>query len=85
MGFKPERWLDESTKPSAYLPFGDGRRRCIGERLAMTEMKVFLSMLARKVDRYELVNAHDEISWKKNTAMARPLDGTMVRAYAATA
>lgn len=82
-GFDPERWLgDESTKPSSWMPFGDGRRRCIGERLAMAEMKVFLAMLARKVD-YELVtNNGSGISWKPNTAMARPLDGVVVRARA---
>eukprot|EP01083_Nonionella_stella_P268226 906627_1 len=79
-GFKPERWLDESTKPAEWMAFGDGRRRCIGERLAMTEMKVFLSMLARKMDHFELVN--DEIAWKKSTVMARPLDGVEVRAIA---
>ena len=46
-GFKPERWLDESTQPLNWMPFGSGGRRCIGERLAYAEMKIFLSMLAR--------------------------------------
>ncbi|KAL9180525.1 hypothetical protein ACHAXT_010978 [Thalassiosira profunda] len=82
-GFKPERWLDESTKPMAWLPFGDGKRRCIGERLAMMEMKVFLSTLARKVDRFTLVNDTDEMEWKKDTIMSRPTDGVEVRAFAA--
>jgi cytochrome P450 len=74
-GFKPDRWLSESTKPKEWMPFGDGRRRCIGERLGMTEMKVFLSMLARKVAKCELVNTIDadhEIVWQKGNAMARP-------------
>lgn len=69
------------------MPFGSGGRRCIGERLAYAEMKIFLSMLARKVD-YELVNeikSDDDsaILWKRNTAMARPLDGVLVKARAA--
>jgi cytochrome P450 len=75
MGFKPERWLSEDTKPKEWMPFGDGRRRCIGERLGMTEMKVFLAMLARKVSKYELVNKIDSehrIEWQTNNAMARP-------------
>jgi len=83
-GFQPERWLDETTKPQAWMPFGAGRRRCIGERLGMTEMKVFLSMLARKVD-YDLVNKigpDDPFLWKTNTVLARPLDGVKVRARA---
>eukprot|EP00585_Thalassiosira_rotula_P002445 CAMPEP_0196132764 /NCGR_PEP_ID=MMETSP0910-20130528/2253_1 /TAXON_ID=49265 /ORGANISM="Thalassiosira rotula, Strain GSO102" /LENGTH=619 /DNA_ID=CAMNT_0041392401 /DNA_START=20 /DNA_END=1879 /DNA_ORIENTATION=- len=83
-GFEPERWLEESAKPSVWMPFGDGPRRCIGERLAMTEMKVFLAMLARKVD-YELVANDEKIAWKTNTVMARPADGVEVRARVAVA
>lgn len=80
-GFNPDRWNDEATKPSVWLPFGEGGRRCLGERLAMTEMKIFLATLARKVD-YDLVNIKsldDEIKWKKMTAMARPLDGAEIK------
>lgn len=75
-GFKPERWLSESSKPKEWMPFGEGRRRCIGERLGMTEMKVFLSMLARRVAKYDLVKVIDEdhkIEWQqKSSVMARP-------------
>lgn len=78
-GFIPERWLDESTKPLEWIPFGEGRHRCIGERLAMAEMKVSLAMLARKVD-YSLMNSSDSIAWKTDTIMARPSDGVEVRA-----
>ena len=84
-GFNPDRWNDEATKPSVWLPFGEGGRRCLGERLAMTEMKIFLATLARKVD-YDLVNVKspdDEIKWKKMTAMARPLDGVEIKPRAA--
>ena len=84
-GFNPDRWNDEATKPSVWLPFGEGGRRCLGERLAMTEMKIFLATLARKVD-YDLVNVKspdDEIKWKKMTAMARPLDGAEIKPRAA--
>jgi len=52
----------------------------------MTEMKIFLALLARKVD-YILVHPpneqHGGIVWKTNTAMARPMDGVEVRAHAA--
>lgn len=77
-GFRPERWMSESTRPIEWIPFGEGRRRCIGERLAMTEMKIFLAMLARKVARYELVNDIDQnhaIQWQTDTTLARPADG----------
>eukprot|EP00984_Skeletonema_dohrnii_P000342 scaffold115_cov128-Skeletonema_dohrnii-CCMP3373.AAC.2 len=84
-GFQPERWLDETTKPSEWMPFGEGGRRCIGERLGMAEMKVFLGMMARKLDRYDLVNVHgdDDIVWTTTSLIARPADGTVIRAAAA--
>merc|ERR1712232_695869 len=66
-GFMPERWLDEKTKPSEFLPFGSGNRYCLGANLAMTEMKVFLALMARKVD-YDLVGPTDKILWEKMSA-----------------
>jgi cytochrome P450 len=78
-GFQPERWLNESTRPTEWVPFGDGRRRCIGERLGMTKVKIFLAILARKVSRFDLVNKFDDnknIEWQSNTVMARPAGGT---------
>lgn len=84
-GFQPERWFDDATKPDEWMPFGEGGRRCLGERLGMAEMKVFLGMMARKIDRYDLVNVQndDSIAWTTNTVMARPADGTEIRATAA--
>jgi len=79
-GFVPERWLDESTKPGEWMPFGDGRRRCIGERLAWAEMKVMLSILARRVEDYELVNEDCGSKWKPEAFLSRPLDGVLVKA-----
>jgi len=79
-GFKPERWLDDSTKPGEWMPFGDGRRRCIGERLAWAEMKVMLSILARRVEDYELVNKDCGTKWKPEAFLSRPLDGVLVKA-----
>jgi pentalenene oxygenase len=84
-GFDPDRWSDGATKPSIWIPFGEGRRRCLGERLALTEMKIFLATLARKVD-YDLANiksSDDAIKWKKMTFMARPLDGAEIKPRAA--
>jgi cytochrome P450 len=46
--FRPERFLD--TPPTTYtlIPFGGGRRRCIGASFAVLEMKVVLrALLAR--------------------------------------
>ena len=56
--FDPERWLDgradRAKKAGAYLPFGLGQRRCVGEHLGMLEARLVLATLARRV-RLELV------------------------------
>jgi hypothetical protein len=47
--FLPERWdrqtslnKENSQDPFASLPFGHGRRACVGRRLAETQMFIFL-------------------------------------------
>ncbi|CDW59268.1 p450 domain containing protein [Trichuris trichiura] len=49
--FIPERFADDqmqSLHPFAWIPFGAGPRRCIGERFALLEMKLTLARLLRK-------------------------------------
>lgn len=48
--FRPERWLGDATpaRRFAYLPFGAGPRRCIGEGLAWIEGTLALAILARR-------------------------------------
>jgi len=53
--FKPERFLDNEgklmrTTNQSFLPFGAGRRVCIGEALARMELFVFLSNILWKYD-----------------------------------
>jgi cytochrome P450 len=40
--FRPERFLDESPGTYTWIPFGGGRRRCIGASFAMLEMQIVL-------------------------------------------
>jgi len=40
--FRPERFLEKPPGTYEWIPFGGGRRRCIGLHFAMTEMKVIL-------------------------------------------
>lgn len=48
--FDPERFLDSKKYdmvPQAYIPFSTGPRTCLGERFAMNEAKVILSMFVK--------------------------------------
>jgi cytochrome P450 len=48
--FRPERFLDESPGTYTWIPFGGGRRRCLGASFALLEMKVVLkALLARAI------------------------------------
>ncbi|MBW4594742.1 MAG: cytochrome P450 [Brasilonema angustatum HA4187-MV1] len=49
--FKPERFLQRQFSPYEFMPFGGGARRCIGEALAVFEMKLVLATI---VSRYQL-------------------------------
>jgi cytochrome P450 len=40
--FRPERFLEEPPGTYTWIPFGGGRRRCIGASFAMLEMKIML-------------------------------------------
>ena len=40
--FRPERFLDESPGTYTWIPFGGGRRRCLGASFAQLEMKIVL-------------------------------------------
>jgi cytochrome P450 len=40
--FRPERFLDSSPGTYTWIPFGGGRRRCLGASFAMLEMKIVL-------------------------------------------
>jgi cytochrome P450 len=40
--FRPERFLDEPPGTYTWIPFGGGRRRCLGASFAQLEMKVVL-------------------------------------------
>lgn len=48
LAFRPERFLDPGAGRTAYLPFGQGPRLCIGREFALGEMVLVLSELLRK-------------------------------------
>jgi retinoid hydroxylase len=82
-GFRPERWLDESTAPDDFIPLGAGPRYCLGANLAYAEMKVFLAVLARKLD-FELAGQTDKLKWKRMSIIPKVVDGVPVKVEART-
>ncbi|MEL6342642.1 MAG: cytochrome P450 [Myxococcota bacterium] len=48
-GFDPDRFAPDRPRPApgAYLPFGGGGRKCIGNHFAMMEARIILSILVR--------------------------------------
>ncbi|KAK0716227.1 cytochrome P450 [Lasiosphaeris hirsuta] len=94
--FRPERFLDEEPAfpRNAYRPFERGLRSCIGQNLAMDEMRIALVMLARCFD-FELRGhnpvkvprlAHTDMDTKigdhafqKSRFSAGPNDETMMK------
>jgi cytochrome P450 len=46
--FRPERFLEQAPGTYTWIPFGGGRRRCLGASFAMLEMKVVLREVLRQ-------------------------------------
>ena len=48
--FRPERFLGQKPGTYTWIPFGGGRRRCIGMSFAMLEMRIVIRELIRAYD-----------------------------------
>jgi cytochrome P450 len=46
--FRPERFLDEPPGTYTWIPFGGGRRRCLGASFAQLEMKIVLRAILER-------------------------------------
>ena len=55
--FRPERFLERQFSPYEFIPFGGGVRRCVGEALAVFELKLVLATILSK---YQLALADDQ-------------------------
>jgi len=74
--FRPERFLD--TKPGTYtwIPFGGGRRRCIGASFALLEMRIVLRAAA---ERFTIATAGPPQRPRRRMITITPGDGARVR------
>jgi cytochrome P450 len=48
--FRPERFLDEPPGTYTWIPFGGGRRRCLGASFAMLEMKIVIEAVLSQTE-----------------------------------
>ena len=55
--FDPERFLRARPSPFSYIPFGAGRRQCIGAHFATTEGVIALAMLSQQFE-FQLLTRH---------------------------
>jgi cytochrome P450 len=77
--FDPDRWLEGSGEPKhafAYLPFGLGGRRCIGEDFALLELRAVLARVLQHFD-LELDPAHPVVARPQLTL--KPAHGVRLR------
>ncbi|MCJ1282012.1 hypothetical protein MMC26_001335 [Xylographa opegraphella] len=79
--FLPERWLVPEGDPlyptkNAWRPFERGPRNCVGQELALVEIKVMLALTIREFD---IVDAYDEWDSQKGNPKGMNVNGE--RAY----
>jgi cytochrome P450 len=74
--FRPERFLDSKPGTYTWIPFGGGRRRCIGMSFAMLEMRIVIRELLRAYELSALDSAHEPAARRNITV--RPARGTRV-------
>ena len=79
--FRPERWMGDAKKKQtkyAYLPFGGGRRSCIGGAMSQVENTLALSILLR---RFRPEYAGEGAPGISGTVTLTPRGGLMFRVH----
>jgi cytochrome P450 len=75
--FRPERFVDEAPGTYTWIPFGGGRRRCIGASFATLEMKIVMRAVLRAA---EVRAGHDgpELTRRRSITLSPRLGAPMV-------
>jgi cytochrome P450 len=74
--FRPERFLEQPPGTYTWIPFGGGRRRCLGAGFAMLEMKVVLPAVLRAYELEPAGAAHEPA--RRRNITVRPGRGARV-------
>jgi cytochrome P450 len=75
--FRPERFLDDPPGTYTWIPFGGGRRRCLGASFALLEMKVVLRELLGSCELRAAGEDRIEVAQRRNITV-RPARGARV-------
>jgi cytochrome P450 len=73
--FRPERFLDESPGTYTWIPFGGGRRRCVGASFAMLEMQIVIRTVLTRCELGRVAGPF-EVSRRRNITV-RPAGGAL--------
>ena len=75
--FRPERFLERPPGTYTWIPFGGGRRRCLGASFALLEMKLVLTAL---LTRFTLRSAgpHAMTTHRRGITLRPPRDSMVV-------
>ena len=74
--FRPERFLDSPPGTYTWIPFGGGRRRCLGASFAQMEMKIVMRSLLRRYELRPVGPSHEPA--KRHNITIRPASGSRV-------
>ena len=75
--FRPERFLESPPGTYTWIPFGGGRRRCLGAGFAMLEMKIVLPAVLRAFELHPMGSGHEPP--RRRNISVRPGRGSSVR------
>jgi len=75
--FRPERFLDRPPGTYTWIPFGGGRRRCLGATFATVEMKVVLRAVLERTQPRAAGDGRLELSRRRSITLS-PREGAQV-------
>jgi cytochrome P450 len=74
--FRPERFIDEHQQPRTWLPWGGGRKHCLGRHFALMEVKAILREVLATRQVLPASRHIEEPRWR--SAILVPRDGGQV-------
>jgi cytochrome P450 len=67
--FRPERFLEQTPGTYTWIPFGGGRRRCLGASFALLEMKLVIRTMLQRFE-LEPAQARGEKTRRRNITVS---------------